>query len=155
MTCRIASLLVSAVCWVQLGSIVLCAQATPPPARPAPAPVPAAAPVPAQPAVEAAVREALQQYSTALETLDAEHVKKIHPAVDIEALKRAFREMRELKVTIDNVKVISMEGAIARVSCRVTQVLTPKAGNKHTTALTRVLRLRKQEAVWVIDGFER
>jgi hypothetical protein len=41
------------------------------------------------------------------------------------------------------------------VSCRVTQTLTPKAGGKQTSAVTRVLRLRRQEAVWLIDGFER
>jgi hypothetical protein len=44
---------------------------------------------------------------------------------------------------------------LLRVSCKVTQVLIPKAGAKQTTAVTRVLRLRKQETVWVIDGFER
>ncbi|HEY7501407.1 MAG TPA: hypothetical protein VH740_22995 [Vicinamibacterales bacterium] len=149
-------MLVSAVLWVQLGSSVPCAQTTtPPPARPATPPTPPAAPAPAQTAIDVAAREALQQYSTALETLDADQVRKIHPAVDAEGLKRAFREMRELKVTIDNVKVLSTEGAIARVSCRVTQTLTPKAGAKQTSAVTRVLRLRRQEAVWVIDGFER
>ncbi len=121
--------------------------------RPNPAP-PSAQQAP-QAAVEAAAKEALQQYSAALESLDADQVKKIHPAVDVEGLRRAFREMRELKVTIDNVRVLSTEGATARVSCRVTQTLTPKAGSKQTTAVTRVLRLRRQEAVWLIDGFER
>jgi hypothetical protein len=110
---------------------------------------------PAQTQLEVSVRDALQQYSAALESLDADQVKKIHPAVDIEILKRAFREMRELKVTIDNVKVLSTDGGITRASCRVTQVLTPRAGSKQTSAVTRVMRLRKQEAVWVIDGFER
>jgi hypothetical protein len=121
--------------------------------RPNPAP-PSGQQAP-QAAVEAAAKEALQQYSAALESLDADQVKKIHPAVDVEGLRRAFREMRELKVTIDNVRVLSTEGATARVSCRVTQTLTPKAGSKQTTAVTRVLRLRRQEAVWLIDGFER
>ena len=35
------------------------------------------------------------------------------------------------------------------------QALTPKAGTKQTSTVTRVFRLRKQEAVWLIDGFER
>ena len=43
--------------------------------------------------------------STALESLDAEQVKKMNPSVDSERLKGAFRDMRELKVTIDNIKV--------------------------------------------------
>ena len=108
-----------------------------------------------QPQIEAATKEALLQYSAALESLDANQVKKIHPSVDVEGLKRAFRDMRELNVDIDDVRVLSTEGAVARVSCRVTQTLTPKAGAKQTSAVTRVLRLRRQEAVWLIDGFER
>ena len=122
------------------------------PPRPATAPpAPPQAPNP----LDAAVRDALQQYSAALESLDADQVKKIQPGVDAEGLRRAFREMRELKVSIDTVRVLSTEGATARVSCRVTQTLTPKAGSRHTTAVTRVLKLRRQEAVWLIDGFER
>jgi len=124
-------------------------------AAPRPAPVSPAAPATPQTALETAARDALQQYSAALESLDADQVKKVHPAVDTEGLRRAFREMRELKVTIDSVRVLSTEGATARVSCRVAQTLTPKAGSKQTTAVTRVLRLRRQEAVWLIDGFER
>jgi hypothetical protein len=114
-------------------------------------------PVPAAPLppLETAVRETLQQYSTALETLDAEQVKKVHPSVDSERLKRAFHEMRELKVTIDTIKVLSTEGATARVSCRVTQTLTPKAGARQNSTVTRVMRLKRQEAGWLIDGFER
>jgi hypothetical protein len=148
-------MLVAASVWVQLGSVVPCAQTTPPPARPAVPPTPAVQPTAAQTPIDGPAREALQQYSAALESLDADQVRKIHPTVDIEGLRRAFREMRELKVTIDNVKVLSIDGAVARVSCRVTQTLTPRAGAKQTSAVTRVLRLRKQEAVWLIDGFER
>lgn len=121
-------------------------------AQAAPKPQPTAG-VPAQ--VEAGIKESLAQYSAALESLDANQVKKVHPAVDVEGLRRAFRDMRELKVAIDDVRVLSTEGAAARVSCRVTQTLTPRAGAKQTSAVTRVLRLRRQEAVWLIDGFER
>ncbi len=63
--------------------------------------------------------------------------------------------MRELKVTIDSVKVLSSDGTITRVSARIMQVLTPRAGTKQTTNITRVFRLRKQESAWLIDGFER
>ena len=105
--------------------------------------------------LDISVRETLQQYSAAYESLDAERVKKIHPAIDLETLKRTFRDMRELKVTIDSIKVLSTDGAITRVSARIAQVLTPRAGTKQTTNITRVFRLRKQEGAWVIDGFER
>lgn len=105
--------------------------------------------------MEADARELLQQYSAALESLDAEAVKKLQPSMDVESLKKAFREMRELDVTIDNIKVLSVDAALARVSCRVSQTLTPKAGSKQTTAVTRVLRLRRVQTAWVIDAFER
>jgi hypothetical protein len=138
---------------VQMSSGILAFQAVPPP-RPA-APAPPQTPQPPQTPLETAVRDALQQYSTALETLDAEQVKKINPSVDSERLKGAFRDMRELKVTIDNIKVLSADGTTARVSCRVMQTFTPKAGTKQNSTVTRVMRLRRQEAAWLIDGFER
>ena len=135
----------------------LAAGAQTPPPRPGgpPVPSPPAPPGVVQAAFDAPIKDALQQYATALESLDAEQVKKVQPTVDVEGLRRAFREMRELKVAIDGVKVLSIDGAVARVSCRVLQTLTPKAGTKQTSTVTRVFRLRKQEAVWLIDGFER
>jgi hypothetical protein len=104
---------------------------------------------------EVIVREVLLQYSIALASLDADAVKKVQPAIDAESLKRAFREMKALDVAIDTIKVLSSEPSMARVSCRVTQTLTPKAGSKRSTAVTRVLRLRRLDTGWVIDSFER
>jgi hypothetical protein len=123
-------------------------------------PAPATRPAPAPPSqgtsIEAAAKEILQEYASAYEALNADRVKKIWPSVDLEGLRRAFRDMRELKVMIDNVRVLSTEGAVARVSCRVTQTMTPKAGGRQNpTVVTRVLRLRRQEAAWLIDEFER
>ena len=104
---------------------------------------------------EPAIRDTLQRYSAALESLDAGAVKKVQPSIPADNLAKAFRDMRELKVTIDEVRVLSADPATARVSCRVTQTLTPKVGAKQTTAVTRVMRLRRDAAAWVIDGFER
>jgi hypothetical protein len=129
----------------------------------------AAGMLPAQAAgVELGVRDMLQRYSTALESLDANAVKKVQPSIPTDNLAKAFKEMRELKVTIDEIRVISIDGTTARVSCRVTQTLTPKVGSKQTTAVTRVMRLRREAPgatrvdltgktveAWVIDGFER
>jgi hypothetical protein len=105
--------------------------------------------------LDSGLREALQQYATALESLDAEAVKKIQPSIDVEGLKRAFREMRALDVDIDNIRLLSSDASSARVSCRVEQTLTPKAGSRQTTTVTRVLRLRRQDAGWIIQAFER
>jgi hypothetical protein len=104
---------------------------------------------------EASVRDTLQRYSAALESLDANAVKKVQPSIPVENLTKAFSDMRELKVAIDMVRVLSVDASTARVSCRVTQTLTPKVGSKQTTAVTRVMRLRRDTDSWVIDGFER
>jgi hypothetical protein len=104
---------------------------------------------------ETGVRDALQRYSAAFESLDANAVKKVQPSVPADNLAKAFKDMRELKVAIDAVKVLSTDGTTARVSCRVTQTLTPKVGSKRTTAVTRVMRLKRNADAWVIDSFER
>jgi len=106
-------------------------------------------------AADAGVRDALQRYSAAFESLDVDAVKKVQPSVPTETLAKAFKDMRELKVAIDAVRVLSLDGTTARVSCKVTQTLTPKVGSKQTTAVTRVMRLKRSADVWVIDGFER
>jgi hypothetical protein len=107
------------------------------------------------PTVEAAVSAALERYSSALESLDADSVKKVQPAIDVDSLRKAFKEMRALDVTIADLKVLSTDAAVVRVSCKVTQTLTPRAGSKHTTAVNRVVRLKKHDAGFVIDAFER
>jgi hypothetical protein len=127
--------------------------AVPPGAAPlAGAPQPAAQ---AEKPLDPALRDALQQYATALESLDADAVKKVQPSIDVEGLRRAFREMRSLEVDIDNIRLLSSDASTARVSCRVAQTLTPKAGSRQTTTLTRVLRLQRQDSGWVIQAFER
>ena len=104
---------------------------------------------------DAAIREVLRQYADALAHLDADAVKKVQPSIDVEGLRKAFKEMRALNVTIADVRVLAADEAMARVSCKVNQTLTPKAGSKQTTAVTRVMRLRRQVGSWIIDSFER
>jgi hypothetical protein len=106
-------------------------------------------------AAEPAIRDMLQRYSAALESLDANAVKKVQPSIPADNLAKAFKDMRELKVTIEEVRVLSAGEANARVSCRVKQTLTPKVGSKQTNTVTRVMRLRRESDSWVIDAFER
>jgi hypothetical protein len=106
-------------------------------------------------AVKAAATELLEQYTLALESLDADAVKKVQPSVDTNQLKNAFRQMRSLEVEIDTIEVLTVTANTARVSCRVKQTLEPRAGSKQTTTVTRVLRLRKPQASWIIEAFER
>ena len=107
------------------------------------------------PALKARVTELLEQYTAALEKLDAEAVKKVQPSADSETLKSAFRQMRSLEVDIDEITILSASENGARVSCRVKQTLVPRAGSKQTTTVVRVLRLKRQQDAWLIDTFER
>lgn len=141
-------------CALLLGSGVRAQGPPPKPAGP-PSPTPPGQPGVVQTAFDVPIKETLQQYATAYESLDAAQVKKVWPTVDVEGLRRAFRDMRELKLSIDTVRVLSIDGATARVSARVMQTMIPKAGAKEASTVTRVFRLRKQEAAWFIDGFER
>ena len=145
---------IAAVCAL-LFRLSVSAQGPPPKPGGPPTPPPPGQPGVAQAAFDAPIRDALQQYATAYESLDAAQVKKIWPAVDADKLRRAFGDMRELKLSIDSVRVLSTDGATARVSARVIQTMVPKAGAKEASTVTRVFRLRKQEAVWLIEGFER
>jgi hypothetical protein len=105
--------------------------------------------------VDAALRDTLAQYATAFRTLDAAAVKRVQPAANVASLQSAFNEMRALDVSIDEIALLSEDSAATRVSCRVRQTLTPKAGSRKTIDVVRVVRLRKQNTGWVIDAFER
>jgi hypothetical protein len=109
----------------------------------------------AQSAVAGAAIQLLEQYSKALESLDADAVKKIQPSADVATLRNAFRQMRSLEVDIDEVTVLSAAEGTARVSCRVRQTLVPRAGSKQMTTVTRVLRLKREQDAWLIETFER
>ena len=117
--------------------------------------IPIAAGQAVDPAIQTGVRELLQQYSSAFERLDPNAVKKVQPSADVENLRNAFKEMRALAITIDEIKILSTDSAITRAGCRVTQTMTPKAGSKKTIVVMRVIRLRRQGTAWIIDAFER
>jgi len=104
---------------------------------------------------ESGIRELLREYSTALERFDPDAVKRVQPSIEVENLRKAFKEMRALSVTIDDVRVLTTDGTVARVRCRVMQTLTPKAGSKQTTTVIRVMRVRQQVGSWIIESFER
>ncbi len=105
--------------------------------------------------VDAALRDALTQYATAFRDLDAAAVKRVQPSANVSSLQSAFNEMRALEVSIDEIALLSEDQTATRVSCRVRQTLTPKAGSRKTIEVVRVVRLRRQNTGWVIDAFER
>ena len=105
--------------------------------------------------VDTALRDTLTQYASAFQSLDAAAVKRVQPSANVTSLQTAFSEMRALEVRIDEVTVLSEDQSATRVSCRVRQTLTPKAGSRKSINVVRVVRLRKQSTGWVIDAFER
>ena len=113
-------------------------------------PVPLAVPQDA----ETAVRDSLQRYAAALESLDASAVKKIQPSIAADTLAKAFRDMRELKVVIDAVRVISLDDAAARVSCKVRDAHAQSRIHPNNRGHPRGAHAR-EAAGWVIDAFER
>ena len=85
---------------------------------------------------DAAMRDTLQRYSAALgESRPRKPCAKC--TLGISLATKAFRDMRELKVVIDTVRVLSTDGKSARVSCRIEQTLTPQVGSKQTTTVVR------------------
>jgi hypothetical protein len=131
----------------------MCALLASHPSAPASAQVPPAA-VDSR-SVDPGVQETLKQYATAFQHLDAAGVKRVHPAANEASLQSAFREMRALDVSIDDIQVLSQDSTATRVSCRVRQTLIPKAGSRKSIEVNRVIRLRRQNNGWVIDAFER
>jgi hypothetical protein len=105
--------------------------------------------------VDTGLRDTLTQYASAFQSLDAAAVKRVQPSANIASLQSAFNEMRALEVSIDEIAVLSEDNTATRVSCRVRQTLTPKAGSRKSIDVVRVVRLRKQNNGWVIDAFER
>src|SRR5262245_54920509 len=80
--------------------------------------------------VDAGIQDALKHYADAFQNLDAAGVKRVQPSANEASLQSAFREMRALEVTIYDVQVLSQDSSATRVSCRVRQTLTPKAGSR-------------------------
>jgi hypothetical protein len=105
--------------------------------------------------IDPALRDTLTQYASAFRSLDAAAVKRVQPSANVASLQSAFNEMRALDVAIDEITVLSEDSTATRVSCRVRQTLTPKAGSRKSIEVVRVVRLRKQNTGWVIDAFER
>jgi hypothetical protein len=105
--------------------------------------------------VDSTLQDTLKQYATAFQSLDAAGVKKVQPSANAASLQNAFKEMRALEIVIDEITVLSEDSTATRVSCRVRQTLTPKAGSRRSIDVIRVIRLRRQNNSWVIDAFER
>jgi tetratricopeptide (TPR) repeat protein len=130
--------------------------APPTPAPPTPAPataapvVPSIALTPAQ--VEAArkdIRGVLQEYQTAVETRNAEYLRRLAPGLDYETLRTTFAAVAGMDVKID-VKDVSVSGDTAAAQCLVTYTPNPRPAGKLKPVPT-LFRLKRVGAVWIIE----
>ena len=99
------------------------------------------------------VKQALQQYRTAYEGLDARSAHAVWPAVNQAALARAFDGLESQSLTFDACDV-RVRGESAVAICQGSAQYLPKVGNRQPRTEPRVwnFSLRKAGADWKIDS---
>ena len=84
------------------------------------------------------VRAALSHYEAAYSTLDVAAARAVWPAVDANALGRAFDDLRSQHVSLGNCSVVIGPGRpSARADCTGAATWTPKVGGGARTAARR------------------
>ena len=137
--------------------------AAPPATEPGPGPgpqefavVPVSMSVPASvdsPDESQFVRQALQQYRSAYERLDAQSAQSVWPAVNGAALARAFDGLESQSLTFDACDV-RLRGEGATATCRGSARYVTKAGSRDPHVEPRVwnFTLHKAGGDWKIDS---
>ena len=67
---------------------------------------------------EARIRAMLRAYVNAYASLDADAVSRLHPSVNVDALRRSFADSRSFQLDIDQ-EQITINGNEATATCRV------------------------------------
>jgi len=101
---------------------------------------------------EAQIARALQQYRSAYEGLDARRAQAIWPAVNEEALARAFSSLESQRLTFDACRT-QLHGSDAVATCQGTARYVPKVGSREPRVEPRTWTfiLRKADGDWKID----
>jgi hypothetical protein len=142
---------------------------TPPPAvEPAPAPPPAVSPAPAPPppalpagnaanaanlvAEESAVRQTLQRYRDAYQSMSAAAVQAVYPRIDARKLQDVFKLYTSLRqdLEIDRVEV-APDGQTATVTGTVITAPVVKTGRAAPQRSKALFRLKKNGDIWLIQ----
>jgi hypothetical protein len=102
---------------------------------------------------EQGVRDALQRYQLAYDHLDAGAARAIWPAVDAQALARAFDGLLSQTLTFDACAV-QIRGITASATCRGSARYVPKVGTRETRLEPRVwsFTFRRDGADWRIEN---
>jgi len=111
---------------------------------------PAASPVPGD---DERVKSVLQRYRSAFERLDAHSAAAVWPAVNENALARAFDGLHSQALTFD-VCWVRLEDDMAAATCRGSARYIPKIGSREPRIEPRVWRftLRKSGSDWKIEN---
>ena len=132
---------------------------TPPPPTVPTAPPPTAAPAPLTPAqvelARRAIRGVLDEYRTAVGTLNAEYLRRLHPKVDYEGMRANFGNVQEIDVKIDVKDVaVAAAGDTATAQCLVTYTPKPKPVGRMKPVPTTFKLRRTGTNLWIIDEVE-
>ena len=138
------------------------AEPTPPaPTPPAPAASAPPAPAPSGAATEAndeaGIRRTLDAYAAAFNSLDVRAVRRVQPSLTSDQaamLERAFSDYRSYSVTLSDIR-ITINGAQATATCRVTRRFEPKAGRPGGNTIATTFYLQKAGGAWVIARLSR
>ena len=119
-----------------------------------PAARPSAAPRPAS-TDQDRIRETVQAYERAQNTLDADLYARVFPAVDRSRIARAFESFRSQSVEFEIKRIEVEPGATqAAVYGYEKRVAVPRAGTEQRIDADRVLRLQKRGDTWVITAIQ-
>ncbi len=98
------------------------------------------------------VKQALQHYRHAYDSLDAHSARAIWPAVNEEALARAFDGLESQLLTFENCEV-RLRGEAASATCYGSARYVPKVGNRNPRVEPRVWNFTLHKAGdWKIDS---
>lgn len=119
-----------------------------PPARPSAPPRPAATD-------QDRIRETVQTYERAQNTLDADLYARVFPSVDRSRIARAFESFRSQSVEFE-IKRIEIEPGATEAVVRgyEKRIAVPRAGTEQRIDADRVLRLQKRGDAWVITAIQ-
>jgi hypothetical protein len=102
---------------------------------------------------DALVKQTLQRYRTAYESLDAGSARAVWPGVNQAALSRAFDGLQSQTLIFDGCNV-TLHGEAAAATCRGSTRYVPKIGSREprTELRTWNFTLRKAESGWMIES---
>lgn len=106
----------------------------------------------ARAADEQAIRDVVERYRQAYNTLNADAVSAVFPSAPVAALRRTFSSFESQTVTFSNVSVtLDDAGTAATVRAQVRTVVKPRGASEQTSNSSMTLTLQKKGS-WIITA---